>query len=663
MLIDAWTGRSWDYERRANRDEIAATGLAGPPGMAPEISLGDPQALADLVDHSERRSDSIVARDLESSLPAELDAEARLALVAEWTAWLANRYHTPVPYAIHRPSKDGDERNWHVHALMPARALAPGGATMGQKMRQWHMPTSASELRTVRAAWGEHVNRHLREAGIDATIDMSRTLFRRQRSTHLGPRRAGRLRRRERQRGIKPDGRGVLARAAEDLDRAGRTPTPDDDLVRLAVAPVAPGRPPTPRRKRTRRRTRPTSTPEPLATTRETRPERPRRRRRRRERPHLPPDTGHIRDALPAALGRPHERTPTTTQPAPPPDAPTPAQEPVRALRGHRHGRRRGATPPPDSGQARDAVRTAPARPRERTSAEARPTPPPEAPAMPRTGPERPRRRRRRRERPHLPPDTGHIRDALPAALGRPHERTPTTTQPAPPPDAPAGSKEPAQALRRRRRRRRDVAPPPDPGRRRRAEAALDQALADLEADAAVTTAADRSQVIAAPVTEGRRPDRDDDRLRWTVREQGAAVGERWLIEHAGYVVDPTDWHGVDETGEIARAIEPDVRPYAVPPMDDVGDSARPRHQDRLHHAIDRWRTHWAQAQGRIVAAVVWRIRASRDLPPSRASPIVAPALSSSTAPRAAPSPRPAPRSQNPGAARTRAGATSPHIS
>ena len=210
-LYDCFSGESHDFSRRTELQEIAHTGVGSYDGLDASWSAADPQLIANRIDGAERRGDAVLSRDIESAIPHELDDEARVALVEEWADELAERFHTPVPWAIHAPPKDGDSRNVHVHSLVPDRAVADDGLAMGHKLRRFNFDKGRNEILGLRTAWQDLVNGHLHQAGIDQRIDMSRTRPDGEPSSYLGPRAAGRERRRQEKLGRKPDGRGVLA--------------------------------------------------------------------------------------------------------------------------------------------------------------------------------------------------------------------------------------------------------------------------------------------------------------------------------------------------------------------------------------------------------------------------------------------------------------------
>jgi hypothetical protein len=59
--------------------------------------------------------------------------------------------------AMHRPGKEGDQRNFHAHVLVTTRSVGPAG--FGRKPPEWWSPQA---VRRWRAAWAETQNQHLR---------------------------------------------------------------------------------------------------------------------------------------------------------------------------------------------------------------------------------------------------------------------------------------------------------------------------------------------------------------------------------------------------------------------------------------------------------------------------------------------------------------------
>ena len=74
----------------------------------------------------EKRIDARTAREIIINLPYELDEINRAELVQEFTEYLAKNYNVAIDFAIHEPSKDGDQRNHHAHILMTTRTATLG---------------------------------------------------------------------------------------------------------------------------------------------------------------------------------------------------------------------------------------------------------------------------------------------------------------------------------------------------------------------------------------------------------------------------------------------------------------------------------------------------------------------------------------------------------
>ena len=569
-LRDCHTGRSHDYIRRADRQEIAATGLARPPGLDPAITLDDTAAaqhLADLVDSAETRRNSCIGRDFEGSLPAALNAKQRLALAESWSETLAHRYSTPVPWAIHAPPADGDARNWHIHALVPDRALAPDGAALGPKIRILaDRRTGPGEVKEIRRAWEDHVNAHLKAAGIEARIDMGRTRPADRPSVHLGPKRTGRERqrqaRRRRYRDPRPDldGTGVLARvvATESLDQVAvvaylaageQYETPPALFDHAAPAPELP----TPTRQRQARPTkalaRAPARVETHAPALDTPAPRQRRRRHRaplaRAPEHITPPTPELPTPPPT---RQHRREPLARAPAP-----LEPQTLTRAPRPPRQRRRRQREPlarAPDPSRRQQATRTI-----ERLEI--------------------------------LEAIIAHSESTRrSAALADLEELAHDMEKPMPAPGpGPAHVQAHADGHGR-----------PVPATLEPAETAAEKRV---------------SQKVAA----------DGHRLRIAIEERGSAIAEEMILERAGLPAPPLapkdqlrrQWTA-PAVAELSRHVEPFCIAPAAKPKSTFGfyrdDSGE--HQTNARNAIGQWRAHW-QTNGREIVSGILAIMWSRS--------------------------------------------------
>ena len=138
----------------------------------------DRSTLWNAAEAAEKRKDARVAREVEVSLPHELDAKQRLALAAELAQHLADRYRVAVDLAIHSPHGKTDARNHHAHLLMTTRMVTPGGLggkamleRENRELARLGLPTTHQQVRDLREAWADMANRHLARAEHDLRID------------------------------------------------------------------------------------------------------------------------------------------------------------------------------------------------------------------------------------------------------------------------------------------------------------------------------------------------------------------------------------------------------------------------------------------------------------------------------------------------------------
>lgn len=167
---DEQTGKLHDYSRRQGviHSEIIA------PNNAPEWTKNRSQ-LWNAVEASEKRKDSRVAREVEISLPRELDTEQNLGLVRDFVQTQFVDMGMVADVALHSgEAKDGGQ-NPHAHILLTTRNFnaeinpddSPADA-FGQKNRDWN---SKEQLQEWRKNWQGYANNHLEQAGETERID------------------------------------------------------------------------------------------------------------------------------------------------------------------------------------------------------------------------------------------------------------------------------------------------------------------------------------------------------------------------------------------------------------------------------------------------------------------------------------------------------------
>jgi MobA/MobL family len=195
-ILDRSTGQTFDYTRKRgveHKEIVLST-------QAAKADINWPRNRQDLwnaAEAAEKRKDARVAREYELALPHEVTKQQRAELTRAYALEIANRYNVAVDFAIHKPHREGDTRNYHAHVISTTREVTPTG--LGRKAdpelaeadrRKKGLTSGPVEVTYMRARWEAIANDYLREHGYDARID-HRSLkdqgIDREPTTHLGP--------------------------------------------------------------------------------------------------------------------------------------------------------------------------------------------------------------------------------------------------------------------------------------------------------------------------------------------------------------------------------------------------------------------------------------------------------------------------------------------
>ncbi|CAE6767805.1 hypothetical protein CFBP1159_20880 [Xanthomonas arboricola pv. corylina] len=166
-LLDTSTGLGHNYSHRGGVDFHQ---MLAPKG-APEWCF-DAQYFWNANEAAETRKNARVCREVEVSLPHQLDPQQRRVLALALGQLLVNRFKVAVLVAVHTPSKYGDQRNHHVHLLMSARQVGPGG--LGERACaefDARQGGGTRALRQIRKDIAMVINAHLKNAGNAAQVD------------------------------------------------------------------------------------------------------------------------------------------------------------------------------------------------------------------------------------------------------------------------------------------------------------------------------------------------------------------------------------------------------------------------------------------------------------------------------------------------------------
>lgn len=159
--------RLWDERRGVAADYRGKGGVATSFILLPDNApawMAERSMLWNMAEWAEKRCNSVVAREWQIGLPAQLSAAARERIVRLFCAKIIARYGVAVDAAIHLPSREGDERNHHAHILFTTRVVTPTG--FGEKTRILDArKTGAAEVLHMRAELASIINTALAEAG------------------------------------------------------------------------------------------------------------------------------------------------------------------------------------------------------------------------------------------------------------------------------------------------------------------------------------------------------------------------------------------------------------------------------------------------------------------------------------------------------------------
>lgn len=165
-LFDERTKTQYDYSRKSSG--VLETFLILPKSADPKFF--DRSVLWNTAEAVENRKNSNTAREMDIALPYELDAIEQKKLASQFASWLSSQYGVAVDVALHRPDRQGDQRNHHMHLMFTTRTIE--GAEFGAKTRLLDVKiTSSIEVKRMRMQWENLCNNALRRNQFSQTID------------------------------------------------------------------------------------------------------------------------------------------------------------------------------------------------------------------------------------------------------------------------------------------------------------------------------------------------------------------------------------------------------------------------------------------------------------------------------------------------------------
>jgi len=160
-LHDDRLGRDHDFSNKAG---VIHSEVMLPEG-APE-RLNDRSTLWNEVEAGEKRKDAQLAREVEFSIPRELNEKQGVALARDFVKKQFVGRGMVADLNVHwDKAKDGTPKP-HAHVMLAMRDVGPEG--FGKKNRDWN---STELLKDWREAWSAHVNERMAGLGLESRID------------------------------------------------------------------------------------------------------------------------------------------------------------------------------------------------------------------------------------------------------------------------------------------------------------------------------------------------------------------------------------------------------------------------------------------------------------------------------------------------------------
>ena len=160
-LHDDRLGRDHDFSNKAG---VIHSEVMLPEG-APD-RLNDRTTLWNEVEAGEKRKDAQLAREVEFSIPREMNEKQGVALARDFVKKQFVDRGMVADLNVHwDKAKDGTPKP-HAHVMLAMRDVGPEG--FGKKNRDWN---STELLKDWREAWSAHVNERMAELGLEGRID------------------------------------------------------------------------------------------------------------------------------------------------------------------------------------------------------------------------------------------------------------------------------------------------------------------------------------------------------------------------------------------------------------------------------------------------------------------------------------------------------------
>lgn len=191
-LRDHRTGAEHDFTQRRGiySTIVLPPGIAAPSLVRPGSRSELRSRLWNAAEAAETRRNSVVAREITLALPHELSPDDGRRLARVYAGHIAKTFGVAVDFAVHPPSRNGDQRNVHAHVLFTTRRVSDG-LSFGKKTRELDAAaTGGPIIKALREKWAALTNLMLLDVGLDVSIDhrsLAALGIAREPGHHIGP--------------------------------------------------------------------------------------------------------------------------------------------------------------------------------------------------------------------------------------------------------------------------------------------------------------------------------------------------------------------------------------------------------------------------------------------------------------------------------------------
>ena len=122
------------------------------------------------------KRNAALAREFMFSFPVEMSQAGRFRVAETIARHLADTHGIAADFAIHKPGREGDQRNFHCHMLTTTRRMTAHG--LGAKVREWaDLKSGAALARDFRAFAASTMNAVLAEEGKATAVHVEHRSF------------------------------------------------------------------------------------------------------------------------------------------------------------------------------------------------------------------------------------------------------------------------------------------------------------------------------------------------------------------------------------------------------------------------------------------------------------------------------------------------------